>query len=87
MQLHNWKLHKAEVDQNQIIIFVIIDPKHVTRGEVRLRATAPGPLSSGETSQRWRAVNYTRSDLTGPGNEPTPPAPIAMSSATATAGS
>ena len=39
----------------------------------------PGQLSSEETSQGWRAVGDTTSDVTGQGIEPKLPAPIAMS--------
>ena len=34
-----------------------------------IRGLAPGQHSSEETSQRWRAVGGTVSDLTGPGTE------------------
>ena len=47
-----------------------IMPKRVTSGGVHLRVLALGLHSSEETSQRWRAVGYTVSDLTGPGIEP-----------------
>ena len=46
-----------------------ITPKHVTSGGIRLRGLAPGQHSSEETSQRWRAVDYTGSDLTSQGME------------------
>ena len=59
-------------------------PKHVTRGgahlralahlcalaPAHLRAQAPGRDSSEETSQRWRAVGDTVSNLTGAGSNP-----------------
>ena len=47
-----------------------ITAKRVTSGEVHLRGLAPGQHSSEETSQRWRAVGDTVSDLTDPGIEP-----------------
>ena len=39
-------------------------------GGARPRGLAPGQCSSEETSQRWRAIGYTMSDLTGLGIEP-----------------
>ena len=45
-------------------------PKRVTSGGVHLRGLAPGQHSFEETSQRWRVVGDTASDLTGPGREP-----------------
>ena len=47
-----------------------ITPKRVTSGGIHLRDLTPGQHSSEETSQRWRAVGDTVSDLTGPGSEP-----------------
>ena len=38
----------------------------MTSSEARLRGLAPGQHSSRETSQRWRAVVDTVSDLTEP---------------------
>ena len=56
-----------------------ITSKRVTNSGIHLRGLAPGQHSSEETSQRWRAVGDTVSDLIGPGIKPRPPAPIAMS--------
>ena len=42
-----------------------ITPKRVTSGGIHLRGLAPGQHSSKETSQWWRAVGDTVSDLTG----------------------
>ena len=42
----------------------------VASGGVRPRVLALGQHRSEETSQRWRAVGYTVSDLTGLGIEP-----------------
>ena len=42
----------------------------VASGGVRPRVLALGQHRSEETSQRWRAVDYTVSDLTGLGTEP-----------------
>ena len=42
----------------------------VASGGVRPRDLALGQHMSEETSQRWRAVGYTVSDLTGLGIEP-----------------
>ena len=47
-----------------------ITPKRVTSGGAHLRGLAPDQHSSEETSQRWRAVGDSKSDLTGPGIEP-----------------
>ena len=47
-----------------------ITPKCVTSGGVHLRGLAPGQHSSEKTSQRWRAVDDTASNLIGPGIEP-----------------
>ena len=47
-----------------------ITPNHLTTGGAHLRGLAPGQHSSKETSQQWRAVGYTVSDLTGPVIEP-----------------
>ena len=44
--------------------------KRVTSGGVHLRDLAPGLRSSEETSQWWRAVGETASDLTIPGMKP-----------------
>ena len=38
--------------------------------EAHLRGLTPGQRRSEETSQRWRAVDGTVSDLTNTGNEP-----------------
>ena len=43
-----------------------ITPKRVTSAGAHLRCLAPGQNSSEETSQRWRAVGDTVSDLNGP---------------------
>ena len=53
-----------------------ITAKRVTSGGIHLRNLAPGQHSSEETSQRWRAVDDTLSDLTGQVIEPKPTAPI-----------
>ena len=53
-----------------------ITPKRVTSGRAHLRGLAPGLHSSEETLQLWQAIDDT-ADLTGPGNEPRPPAPKA----------
>ena len=45
--------------------------KRVTSGGVHLRSLAPGQHSFEETSQRWRAVGDTVSNLIDPGIEPT----------------
>ena len=45
-------------------------PKRVTNGRANLRDLTPVQHSSEETSQRWRAVSDTVSDLTDPGFEP-----------------
>ena len=42
----------------------------VASGGIRPRVLALGQHRSKETSQRWRAVGYTESDLTGLGIEP-----------------
>ena len=47
-----------------------ITPKRVKSGGTHLRGKASGQHNSEETSQRWRAVGDTISDLTGPGIEP-----------------
>ena len=47
-----------------------ITPKRVTNGESHLRCFAPGQHCSEETSQRWRAVADTVSELTGTAIEP-----------------
>ena len=47
-----------------------ITPKQVTSGGAHLRALAPGLRNSEETSQRWRVVGDSVSDLTGPGFAP-----------------
>ena len=47
-----------------------ITPKCTMSGESHLRCFAPGQHSSEETSQRWRAVGDTVSDLTRAGIEP-----------------
>ena len=60
------------------IHYVGITPQHLTNGGVHFRGLAPGQHSSEETSQRWRAIGDTVTDLTGLGFEPTPTAPIAM---------
>ena len=39
-------------------------------GGARPRSLAPGQRNSEETSQRWRAVGHSVSDLTGLGIEP-----------------
>ena len=44
--------------------------KRVTSGGVHLRSLAPGQPSFEKTSQRWRAVDDTVSDLIDPGIEP-----------------
>ena len=44
-----------------------------------LRGLAPGQHRSKETSQRWRAAVDAAPNLTGPGIEPKPSAPLAMS--------
>ena len=59
-----------------------ITPKRVTCGGADLRDLAPGQHSSEGTSQRWRAVVNSISDLTGPESIPTPPSPIPMSQTT-----
>ena len=48
-----------------------ITPKCATSGGAHLRGLlAPGKRSSEETSQRWRVVGDTVSDLIDPGIEP-----------------
>ena len=47
-----------------------IIPKRVTSGGVYLRSLAPGPHSSEETSQRWRAFFDSGSDWTDPRIQP-----------------
>ena len=47
-----------------------ITPKRVTSGEAHLRGLAPGQHSSKETSQRWRAVYDTVSNLISLATEP-----------------
>ena len=47
-----------------------IAPKRVMDGWAHLRGLAPGQHSFLKTSRRWRAVDGTLSDLTGPGIEP-----------------
>ena len=47
-----------------------IAPKRVTSGGTHLRGLASGQHSAEKTSQRWRAVSDTVSDLTGLGIEP-----------------
>ena len=56
-----------------------ITPKRMTSGGVHIRGLVPGQHSSDETSQRWRAVGDTASDLSCLGDEPRPPAPLAIS--------
>ena len=65
-------------------IFILLVSLHllwyrslVASGGTRPRGLAPRQRSSEETSQRWRAVGYTVSDLTGLGMEPKPAASIA----------
>ena len=53
-------------------------PKRITSGGIHLRDLASEQHSSGETSQRWRAVGDTVIGLTGLGSEPKPPAPTPM---------
>ena len=56
--------------ENQIFLTSGITPKRAKRsGEVHRRSLAPGRHSSEETSQRWRVVGDTVSDLTEPGFE------------------
>ena len=43
-----------------------ITPQHVTIGKTDHRGSAPGQHCSEETSQRWRTVGDTASDLTDP---------------------
>ena len=50
-----------------------ITPKRVTSG-APLHSLAPGHHSSEETTQRWRAIGDTASDLTVLGIELQPPA-------------
>ena len=59
-----------------------ITPMCVKNNGAHLRGLAPKQHSSEETSQRWRAVGDTVPDLTGPGIELRPRAPIALSSTT-----
>ena len=47
-----------------------ITPKRVTSGGIHLLGLSPGLHSSEETSQRWRVVRDTVSDLTALGIEP-----------------
>ena len=47
-----------------------ITSKSVTIDGIHIRGTAPGQHISEGTSQRWRAVGDTGSDLTGSGIEP-----------------
>ena len=47
-----------------------ITPKRVTSGGIPLRGSAPAQHSSEETSQWWRLVGDTVSDLTDTGIEP-----------------
>ena len=49
----------------------------VATGGARPLGLAPGQRRSEETSQRWRTVGYSVSDLTGLGIEPKPSASIA----------
>ena len=46
-----------------------ITPMRITSGGAHLRDLAPGQHSSEVTSQRWRAVGDTESDVTNPGIE------------------
>ena len=64
----------------------VITPKRVTSSGDHLLGLAPGQHGSKETSQRWRAVGDTVSNLTDPGIEPRLPAPIAVSLATTLTG-
>ena len=47
-----------------------IAPKRITSGEIRLRSLASGQHSPQETSQRWRLVGDTVSNLAGSRIEP-----------------
>ena len=47
-----------------------ITPTRVPSGGAHLRGLAPGQHCFEETSQRWRGVGSTLSDLTDPGIEP-----------------
>ena len=49
---------------------VVVTPKQVLAGEFRIRGLAPERHSFEETSQWWRAVGDTESDLSCPGFEP-----------------
>ena len=60
-----------------------IAAKRVMGGGTLLHGLAPVQHVFEETSQQWRAVGDFVSDLTGPGFEPRPPVPIAMSFTTA----
>ena len=62
--------------QYKVILVFLLNSKsnlHYIRGITPKHETsdlAPGPHSSEETLQRWRAVGDIVSDLTGPGIEP-----------------
>ena len=55
-----------------------ITPKRVKSTGVHLRSLAPGQHSSEERRQQWRAVGDTVFNLSGPGIEPRPTAPLLM---------
>ena len=61
---------KYQIKKSNLHYAPSIMSKRVTSGGVHLRGLAPGQHSSEETSQRWRVVGDTVSDLTDPGFEP-----------------
>ena len=64
-------LHKYHVNKNSNLCYIRgITPKRVTSDQVHLRGLASGQQSHEETSQWWRIVDDTASDLTGAGIEP-----------------
>ena len=64
------KITDIQIKKSNLHYTRSITPKRVTSGGVHLSGLAPGQHSSEETSQRWRAVGDSTSDLTGPGIEP-----------------
>ena len=60
--------------------------KRVTSGGIHLRGLGPGQHSSEETSQQWRAIGDTVSNLTDRESNPRPLASIAMSLSTTPTG-
>ena len=62
-------LYKCAIRKNSNFYYTYgITPKRVTSGGAHLRGLAPGQYSFEETSERWRVIGDTASDLPGPGN-------------------